>query len=178
MLNTLLAATMMFVGLLPANAHEEKSDKLTINHPWSRATAPNQKVGAVFMEIETSTGKSDRLIAASSPDAKKTEIHGHTQEGGVMRMRRVEGGVLIPAEGSVKLAPGGAHIMLLGLKAPLLEETTIPLTLTFKNGGSVRIEAVVESAGSRARSSKPMTMEHGSNNAAKDDVKSMDYSKD
>ncbi len=152
MLKLVFAAALLVTSVFPATAHEEKSETLTIIHPWSRATAPSQKVGAVFMEIKSSTGKTDRLIGASSPDADITELHGHIREGDIMRMRRVEGGIEVPAKGSVKLAPGGFHVMLIGLKAPLFEETTIPLTLTFEHAGPVEIEAVVESAGSSGSS--------------------------
>lgn len=176
MLKILLTTTAILATVLPANAHEEKSDKLTITHPWTRATAPSQKVGVVFMEIETTTGKADRLLFASSPDAEKVEIHGHTREGDIMRMRRLESGIEVPAKGSVKLAPGNFHIMLIGLTAPLLEETTIPLMLTFKNGGTVSIEAVVESAGSGGSSAKPMTMEQEGQGADKDSMKEMNDS--
>lgn len=152
MLRLIFATALLASSVFSATAHEEKTDNLTIVHPWSRATAPSQKVGAVFMEIRSSTGKEDRLIGAWSPDSDKTEIHGHFREGEIIRMRRVEGGITIPAKGSVRLAPGGFHIMLIGLKVPLLEETTIPMTLTFEQGGPVEIEVMVESAGSRGNS--------------------------
>lgn len=155
MLKTLLAAVIMLTATLPATAHTEESEHLTISHPWSRATAPNQKVGAVFMEISTRDGKADRLIGGSTPDAEKVEIHNHVMDGDVMRMRRIDG-VDIPAEGSVTLAPGGYHVMLIGLKGPLLEENVIPLTLIFENAGKVEIEAVVEAAGARGASGSPM----------------------
>lgn len=152
MLKLIFATALLASSVFSATAHEEKTDNLTIVHPWSRATAPSQKVGAVFMEIKNRTGKEDRLIGAWSPDSDKTEIHGHVREGDIIRMRRVEGGITIPAKGSVKLAPGGFHIMLIGLKVPLLEETTIPMTLTFEQDGPFEIEVVVESAGSRGNS--------------------------
>lgn len=180
MIKALLAAAVLMTTVLPAAAHEEESENLIISHPWSRATAPNQKVGAVFMEIQSKTGKPDRLIGGSTPDAEKVEIHNHIKDGDVMRMRRVDG-VDIPAKGSVKLAPGGYHVMLMGLKAPLLEETVIPLTLTFEQAGDVEIEAVIESAGARGAASAPMkkmktstmdtmmkegAMEHGAGHSA------------
>jgi copper(I)-binding protein len=155
MIKILLAAAILATTILPALAHEEKSETLSISHPWSRATAPNQKVGAVFMEIKTRNGEADRLVGGSSPDAEKVEIHNHIMDSGVMRMRRIDG-VDIPAEGSVELAPGGFHVMLLGLKAPLLEETVIPLTLIFEKAGAVEIEAVVEAAGARGASGTSM----------------------
>ncbi|MEP4377846.1 MAG: copper chaperone PCu(A)C [Alphaproteobacteria bacterium] len=147
----------------PAGAHEEKSEHLTISHPWSRATAPSQKVGAVFMTIKTKGNNTDRLIGARSPDAETVQIHNHTMVDGVMRMRPVDG-VTIPAEGEAVLEPGGFHIMLIGLKAPLFEETVIPLTLEFENAGKVEIEAVIEAAGARQPSAatKPMpSTNHG-----------------
>jgi len=157
MLKILLAATLVFTTILPAAAHEEGSENLVISHPWSRATAPNQKVGAVFMKIRNKTDVTDHLIGGSTPDAAKVEIHNHIKDGNVMRMRRVES-VEIPANGSVELAPGGFHVMLMGLKAPLFEETVVPLTLTFKNAGDVEIEAVIEAAGARTATSAPMKM--------------------
>lgn len=164
----------VFLSLLflasPAWAHEEKSEHLTISHPWSRATAPSQKVGAVFMKISTNAETEDRLIGAESPDAETVEIHGHTMDGDVMRMRPVEG-VDIPATGEAILAPGGFHIMLIGLKAPLFEETVIPLTLIFEKAGKVEIEAVIEAAGARQASSEgaeamPAPAGHGGHGAA------------
>jgi len=144
----------------PALAHEEKSEHLTISHPWSRATAPSQKVGAVFMTITTNGNNTDRLIGAQSPDAETVQIHGHTMDNGIMRMRPVDG-IPVPADGEAVLAPGGFHIMLIGLKAPLFEETVIPLTLIFETAGQVEIEAVIEAAGARQPSAlaKPMSTE-------------------
>lgn len=160
---------LVFMSLLfltsPSWAHEEKPEHLTISHPWSRATAPSQKVGAVFMKISTNDGNEDRLIGAMSPDAETVQIHGHTMVDDVMRMRPVDG-VVIPATGEAVLAPGGFHIMLIGLKAPLLKETIIPLTLQFEKAGKVEIEAVVEAAGARQATSdtakpKPAAGGHG-----------------
>lgn len=132
----------------PAWAHKEKSEHLTISHPWSRATASSQKVGAVFMTITTNGSNEDRLIGAQSPDAETAQIHGHTMVNDVMRMRPVDG-VAIPADSEAVLEPGGFHIMLIGLKAPLFEETVIPLTLEFEKAGKVEIEVVIEAAGAR-----------------------------
>jgi|SaaInlV_150m_DNA_6_1039752.scaffolds.fasta_scaffold11121_2 hypothetical protein len=145
-----VALSLLFVSS-PAWAHEEKSEHLTVSHPWSRATAPSQKVGAVFMKISTNTETEDRLVGAESPGAETVQIHGHTMVNDVMRMRPVDG-VDIPAKGEAVLAPGGFHIMLIGLKAPLYEETVIPLTLVFEKAGKVEIEAVIEAAGARQAS--------------------------
>jgi copper(I)-binding protein len=148
----LLILAVLAATVPPALAHEEKSEHLTISHPWTRATAPTQKTGVVYMEISANASKPDRLIGAFSPDAEITQIHGMQQDGDILRMRTVEA-VEIPAEGKAELKPGGTHIMLIGLKAPLFEETVIPLTLTFERAGKVEIEAVVEAPAARAASS-------------------------
>ena len=142
----LFASLFALLIAVPAAAHEEKAGELTISHPWSRATAPSQKAGAVFMEIHNSAGTADRLIGAASPDADRAEIHGHIRDGDIMRMRKVEG-VEVPAGGSASLKPGGFHVMLMGLKGPLFEDTVIPLTLTFEKAGRFEIEVIVEAAG-------------------------------
>lgn len=146
LLTVLATALLLFGHGTPAQAHEEKFDELVISHPWSRATATNQKVGAVFLEVQTKTGRPDRLIGASMPDAETVEIHDHIRDGDMMRMRRIDG-VDIPAEGSAVLKPGGQHLMLIGLKVPLFEETVFPMTLVFEKAGSVEIEVIVEAAG-------------------------------
>ncbi len=151
-IRTLLAAIVL--GLLvavPAMSHEEKAGELTISHPWSRATAPTQKAGAVFMTIHNAGTQADRLVGARSDDAELVQIHGHIRDGEMIRMRPVDG-VVVPAGGSAELKPGGFHVMLIGLKGPLFEETTIPLILEFERAGEVSIEAVVESAAARSSS--------------------------
>lgn len=161
MIRTVFAALALFALFVttPATAHEEKSGDFTISHPWSRATAPSQKAAAVFMEIHNHGQTSDRLIGGASPDAERVEIHGHFRDGDIMRMRRVDG-VEIPAGGSARLAPGGFHVMLMGLKGPLLEETVIELILTFEKAGEVEIEAVVEAAGAAGTSAAGEKMNH------------------
>ena len=146
MIRTIFAAVTVLLTLAAAQAHEERRGDLVISHPWTRATASTQKVGAVFMEIVNHSNDADRLVSASSPEADTVEVHGHFKDGDVMRMRRVDG-VEVPADGSAVLAPGGYHVMLIGLKGPLLEETTIDVTLEFEHAGKVEIEAIVESAG-------------------------------
>lgn len=159
LLAALVVAAATFGTDWSAQAHEEKFEDLAISHPWSRATASNQKVGAVFMEIETKTGRPDRLIGASTPDAEKVEIHDHVRSGDVMRMRRIES-LDIPAEGAAKLSPGGQHLMLIGLKAPLFEDTVFPMSLTFEKAGTVEIEVIVEAAGAGGTSASRDPQKH------------------
>src|SRR5262249_19907691 len=104
------------------------------------------KVGGAFLEIKAAAGKGDRLIAARTPVAGSAEIHSHTMDGGVVRMRRVDG-VAIAGGKSVVLAPGSYHIMLVDLKQPLKEGALVKLTLGFEKAGDIEVDATVEPIG-------------------------------
>lgn len=103
-----------------------------INAAFARATAPGQPNSAVFMQLRN-RGDASALIAADSPAAKVVELHTHIQDQGVMRMRRIER-IELPAHEDVSLAPGGLHIMLIGLEQPLQAGSQIELTLEFADG--------------------------------------------
>jgi copper(I)-binding protein len=90
----------------------------------------------------------DRLIAAASPVARVVELHTHIREGEVMRMRPVPD-IPVPAGQTVELRPGGLHVMLIGLTAPLVEGARVPLTLRFERAGEVAVDLAVEAAGAR-----------------------------
>ena len=113
---------------------------ITVQDPWTRATPPGSKVGAGYMAIKSAAA--DRLIGASSPAAAKVEMHVTEKMGDVLRMRQVKA-YDIPAGGSFKLSPGGAHLMLVDLKAPLKEGTKVPVTLRFEKGGEIKVELEV-----------------------------------
>ena len=127
-------------------AHEYTSKGITVAHPWARATPGGVKVGGAYLEIKAAAGKSDRLVAAKSPVASGAEIHSHIVEGGISRMRRVDG-IAIAGGKSVVLAPGGYHLMLTDLKQPLKEGDLLKLTLVFEKAGEIEVEATVEPVG-------------------------------
>ena len=134
------------LGLAPALADDAR---LTIEGPWSRATAPQQPTGGAFLTIHNHTDTTDRLIAVSSPSAETANLHKTVNENGVMKMRPAAV-VEIPALGVLSLEPGGLHIMLVGLIQPLKKGETIPITLTFEQAGEITIEAVIQSAGAKS----------------------------
>ena len=109
---------------------------------WSRFTAPSVPTGVVFMQLHNSGPNADALVSASSPVAKKVEIHNHINDKGVMRMRQVAK-VDVPAGQSVSLQPGGYHVMLIGLKKPLKLNDTFPVTLKYQSGKTQKITATV-----------------------------------
>jgi copper(I)-binding protein len=127
-------------------AHEYASNGITVAHPWARATPGAVKIGGAYFEMRAAGGRGDRLIAVRSPVAGNAELHSHTTEGGVARMRRVDA---IPIAGgkSVVLAPGGYHVMLMDLKQPLKEGDLLKLTLLFEKAGEIEVEATVEPIG-------------------------------
>ena len=120
--------------------------QVSIENPWSRATAPGAKVGAGYFTIRNQSATPDRLVGASSPAAARVETHVVEKQGEILRMREVKG-YEVPAKGSFELKPGGAHLMLVDLKAPLKEGDKVPLTLKFEKAGEVAVQLRVERLG-------------------------------
>ncbi|MDC7713315.1 copper chaperone PCu(A)C [Vogesella sp. LYT5W] len=141
-----IAAIAAFAALLslPAFAHDYSVGALKIGHPYSRAMPAASPTAAVFMSISNSGG-ADRLLAASTPQAARAELHQHLNDNGVMRMREVVGGIALPAGGTVTLAPGGLHIMLLEVPKQAASGEHFPLQLQFEKAGKVTVEVKVES---------------------------------
>lgn len=137
---------MRFIALCVLSTAIVAAD-ISVTEPWARATAPSAANGAIFAEIANAGADADALTAASvAPTiADHVEIHAHTKgEDGVMRMAPVAT-VAIPAKSEIALKPGGYHLMLLGLKQPLVEGQKIPVTLTFTKAGSITVSAVIGS---------------------------------
>jgi hypothetical protein len=117
---------------------------IRIEHPWSRPTPPSAPTAVGYLTIVNGTDRPDRLISVASPAADKVEVHSMSMTGGIMRMRPVEGGLAVPAHGSVALAPDGDHLMFIGLKRPFKAGEHIPVTLRFEHAGDRRTELDVE----------------------------------
>lgn len=144
----LVLAALAQYGALAQNSGAAKSE-ITIAQPWSRATAPVQKTGVVYLRIDNAGAQPDRLVGVESDVADAAQLHTMLHEGGVMKMRPLKNGIEVPANGHVALIPGGDHIMLIGLHGPLAKGSTIPLTLIFDHAGRIAVHAVVEAAGAR-----------------------------
>jgi copper(I)-binding protein len=141
------AALLGLVGGL--EARESGKPTLEIQMPWARASAGMAKTGAAYLTIVSHGEAADRLIAAASPVARKAEIHGHSMEGGVMRMRPVAAVEIAPGQATV-LEPGGLHVMLIGLHSPLAPGQRFPLTLSFESAGDIEVEVAVHAPGAPA----------------------------
>lgn len=138
----LLAAAALSGFGSTARAHDFTLGNLKIDHPWARASAGPARNSAAFMTIHNA-GAADRLVAAAADVSERVELHTHMMEGDVMKMRQVEA-IEVPAGGMAELQPGGFHVMLIGLKAPLKEGESFPLTLTFEKSGEMTLEVTVE----------------------------------
>ena len=119
---------------------------IQLRDPWTRATPPGAEVAAGYVEIRNTGKEADRLIAASSPAAARVELHLMSREGGVMKMREAPG-FSMPPRKLLSLKPNGPHLMLVGLRQPLLKGQHIPLLLQFERAGEVRVELEVRSSG-------------------------------
>jgi periplasmic copper chaperone A len=102
-----------------------------VQDAWARASVPGQKATGAFMKITASADT--KLVGVSSPVAGVAEVHEMKMDNGVMTMRAVAGGLALPAGKPVELKPGSYHLMLMDLKQPLKKDTTIPVTLVFKD---------------------------------------------
>jgi periplasmic copper chaperone A len=151
-MNKHLIAGLIAVGALfaaAASAHEVRSGDLLIQNLQSRATSPGAKVGVAYMLITNNGKEPETLLGGTSPLAARVEVHENKMDNGVMKMRLVEGGLVIPPGQSVKLEPGGYHLILVELKAPLKEKQMLPITLDFKRAGEVEAAFHIIGAGAR-----------------------------
>lgn len=143
----IFAFALLFAGVHMAAAHEFKAGSLEIEHPWSRATPAGAKVAGGYFTVTNSGSQPDRLVSISSDISEKSELHEMAVKDGVMTMRKVDGGVEIPANGTLKLAPGGYHLMFIGLKKQPKQGEKFAATLTFEKAGPVAVEFAVEAMG-------------------------------
>ena len=137
-------ALMAFAASI--QAQEAKVGSIKIENAYVRATAPGQPAAGAFMKIDNS-GAADQLLSASSPAAGEVQLHQMSMEGNVMKMGQVKD-IAVPANGSVDLKPGGYHIMLMNIKAPLKAGETVPVKLKFAKAGEVEVKLPVNAVGS------------------------------
>lgn len=114
---------------------------ITATAAWCRPTPNGAQAGACYLTLKSSAG--DRLTAAATPVSTATQIHNMTMEDDVMRMAEMAEGLPLSAGQSVALAPGGVHLMLVGLTAPLVAGQTVPLTLGFEKSPAMTVQAEV-----------------------------------
>lgn len=144
-LRPLFPALAVLLFALPARAGD-----IEINSPWLRATPKGASVAAGYATITNKGTVADTLVGASLPMAKVGEIHEMSMTGGVMKMRRLDKGLPIPAGKSVTLSPGGYHLMFLKPSQVLKEGETIKGELTFEKAGKITVDFPVAGLGAKA----------------------------
>ncbi|WP_025565348.1 copper chaperone PCu(A)C [Psychromonas sp. SP041] len=119
------------------------ASELDISEQHIRATPPHAKNSAAFFTITNNTNKNVNLVAVQSDIAEQIQIHTNINEDGLMKMRQVDT-IMIKANSSTSLQPGGYHVMFLGLKNDLIEGQSIKLTLYFDNGEQIKVNTPVQ----------------------------------
>jgi periplasmic copper chaperone A len=143
MLRHLLALLAASVLAAAAHADHYSVGSLVIGHPWSRPTASGMPTGVAYLSITNKGRDEDTLIAARTPAAERVEFHRTSLESGMARMRPA-GTLVVAPNATLTAEPGGLHLMLVGLKTPLVEGTSVPLVLTFKTAGDVTVQMKIE----------------------------------
>jgi len=134
-------AALLLVSCAPKKT---EPPQISISGAWSRATIAGQSTAAVYLTIANKGGGDDKLLNASTPIGQTT-LHSSTLDGGVMRMRPVES-LDIPAQSTIQLKPGGTHIMVTGVKQPLIAGSSFPLALDFERSGKRTVTVSVRPA--------------------------------
>lgn len=143
---TLISGMAGAALLAPFLAHAATRPAIKVENAWVRAAPVGATAGAAYVTLTNTGAVADRLIGGASTQAARVEVHEMSMDGGVMRMRPVDGGLAIPAGGTVALKPGGYHIMLIGLKGPLSAGGKLALTLKFEKAGALRLTLPVQAA--------------------------------
>lgn len=150
------AALAVALLAVPARAEDIKAGDLVIAQAWTRATPNGAKIAGGYLTIENKGAAPDRLIGGSGDIAGKVEVHEMTMNDGVMTMRPLDKGLAIEPGKTVKLAPGGYHLMMFDLKGPLKQGEKVPVTLEFEKAGKVNLSLDVQGVGAQG----PGGMDH------------------
>ncbi|CDN54208.1 Secreted protein containing DUF461 [Neorhizobium galegae bv. officinalis bv. officinalis str. HAMBI 1141] len=145
---SIFAATgIIIAGATAAQDAPTKVGDLEVTGAFTKAMLPGQPVGGGYFTIKNNGKSDDMLTSVSSPVAGTVEMHEMAMQGEVMKMRKLDTGIAIPAGKTVELTPGGLHLMFIKVKEPFKQGGKVPVTLTFEKTGKVDITLPVEAAG-------------------------------
>ena len=148
------------VAALWLSSRAAAADGIMITDAFARASAGAAKNAAAFMTLKNHSGRDDHLVAVRAARARKAELHTHIHDQGVMRMRPVAR-ITVPAGAAATLKPGGDHVMLMGLTAPLKKGDTLSLTLVFEHAGEIAVAVPIGAIGARGPSATGQGHKHG-----------------
>ena len=140
---------LAIVGIAPLSAldstpePEPSASTIKISNSWARLQPPSSRMSAAYMEVQNAGESADALIGASCSCAKSVELHVMTEKDGMMNMRQVERFEVAPGA-TIKLEPGGAHLMIMGLKEPLSVEKALDIELVFERAGKLAVTVPVK----------------------------------
>jgi len=146
----MLAVVAAGIAAVPADAADYDVGSIHISTPWARATPKGAASGAGYMTITNKGTTPDAVSCVSDNASAQCQIHTMTMEGGVMKMRPVEGGLEIKPGETVTLQPGGYHIMFVNLKHSLEQGQSVKATLKFEHAGTVDVEYPIAAIGAPA----------------------------
>lgn len=130
-----------------ATARQIEKDGLVIGHAWTRATPESANAGAGYLTITNKGKETDRLTGGTFRDADEVQVHEMKMDGDKMTMRQLKDGLEIKPGDTVTLAPGGYHLMFIGLKKPITKGEDIKGSLSFAKAGNVDVDYKVEGVG-------------------------------
>ena len=138
-----LSLTVVIAVLAALSAAAAEAGTIEVRDAWIRATPPGATSAAGYATVVNHGVSTDRLTGGHTSVAASVEPHQMSMSGGIMRMRPIPGGLAVGASATVKLAPNGNHLMLIGLKRPLKAGEHVRVTLDFSRGGSVTTDFAV-----------------------------------
>jgi len=171
--NLYFTLALLLLPFAPLRAQQAATDTLAISQAWSRATPGGAKVAGGYLTIENKGPAADRLIGGSTDAAAKVEVHEMASKDGVMTMRELAGGLPISPGATVKLAPGGFHLMLVDIKKPLKQGDKVTVTLNFEKVGKKEVSFNVLGVGAKG----PDDAAAASGGTVDHDKMQMDHSK-
>lgn len=148
-----LASIALACVSLPALAHDAHVGSIRVMHPAAPATLPGQRSSAIYLSIENQGSAADHLLSLTSP-AGDVAIHRMTMQGSVMKMRELDSLPLPPAAKVVMQAHGSHHLMLTGLKQPLVAGDEILLKMKFERAGTLEVAVHVEANAAQKNTGK------------------------
>jgi len=153
-----LAAILLLALFVSNETHAQTStNTVTVEQAWARATPGGARTGAAYMTLINNGTSTDQLLSATTPVADQVQFHKETEDNGVSRMREVHNVELSPG-GKVIFKPGQMHMMIVGLKQPLKEGQSFPLTLQFEKAGRMDLTVPIEKVGAMQHEDMGSTM--------------------
>ena len=150
----MLTRSLLMTVLLASSfsAFAAVTEQVQVTDGYVREVPAGQQISAAFMTVHNDDMSDHKIVSASSPAAKTVELHTHTHENGMMKMRQVPD-IALPAGGDTFLKPGGLHIMLIGLTQELKKDVPVSVTIKFEDGSEKTLSLPVKSV-------MPMQVQH------------------